>query len=48
MVLKIIGKRIGNTDVLARKSKGLSDESIKSPFAPTNIFDPSLSYLSKF
>ena len=39
-------KKIGNTYyVLEWKSKGLSDESIKSPSAPNNILDLSLDYL---
>ena len=39
-------KRTGNNDyALEWKFKGLSDESIKSPFAPANILDPSLDFL---
>ena len=35
-------KRIGNTNYVSEwKSKGLSDESIKSPSALNNILDPS-------
>ena len=38
-------KRIVNSDyVLEWKSKGLSDESIKSPCAPNNFFNLKLSY----
>ena len=39
-------KKIHDTDyVLKWKSKGLSDESIKSASAPNTILDPSLGYL---
>ena len=39
-------KRIGNSEYISSwKSKGLSDEIVKPPFAPNNILDPSLDYL---
>ena len=39
-------KRVVNSDyILEWKSKGLSDESIKSPPAPQNFVNPSLNFL---
>ena len=39
-------KRVINSDyILRQKSKGLSDESIKSPSAPHNFLNPSWNYL---
>ena len=39
-------KLVVNSDyVIEFKSKGMSDESIKSPFSPHNFSDPSLNYL---
>ena len=39
--------KIGNSDyVLSWESKGLSNESIAPPSAPSNIVSPSLNYLS--
>ena len=38
-------KRVVNSDyILEWKSKGLSDESIKSPSAPHNFLNPLLNY----
>ena len=39
-------KRVSNDYITSWKSKGLSDESIKSPSAPNNFLNPSLGYHS--
>ena len=40
-------KTVSNTNdhILSWRSKGLSDESIKSPSTSTNILNPSLNYV---
>ena len=39
-------KRVVYSDYISEwKSRRLSDESIKSPFAPHNLLNPSLNYL---